>query len=153
MTAANQPRTHDGWEHHRGQFALYVSQFVIEAASAGAPDAATRRFAVLADLPALDGTDAVPQLAHALLTHVPLPANAQVEALHLAVATVHGMAYRVTWNCTPIAKVPYGTGLRRCAVLQAMNRQLFVPHNSHSAPRKLRIKRIFSDSLVAATRP
>jgi len=25
--------------------------------------------------------------------------------------------------------------------------------NAHSAPRKLRIKRIFSDSLVAATRP
>jgi hypothetical protein len=39
----------------------------------------------------LDVTDAVQQLAHALLTHVPLPANAQVDALHIAVATVHGM--------------------------------------------------------------
>ena len=77
ITAANQQMTHDWWEDHREQFALYVSQFVVEEASAGDPDAATRRLAVLADLPPLDVTDAVQQLAHALLTHVPLPANAQ----------------------------------------------------------------------------
>ena len=86
-----------------GNFDLYVSQFVIEEASAGDPEAATRRLAVLADLPQLDVTDAVQHLAQALLTHVPLPANAQVDALHIAVATVHGMDYLVTWNCTHIA--------------------------------------------------
>jgi len=50
IAAVNQQMTHDWWEDHRGQFALYVSQFVIEEASAGDPDAATRRLAVLADL-------------------------------------------------------------------------------------------------------
>jgi hypothetical protein len=103
ITAANQQMTHDWWENHREQFVLYVSQFVVEEASAGDPDAATRRLAVLADLPPLDVTDAVQQLAYALLTHVPLPANPQVDALHIAVATVHGMDYLVTWNCTHIA--------------------------------------------------
>ena len=103
MTAANQQMTHDWWEDHRGKFALDVSQFVIEEASAGDPEAAIRRLAVLGDLPQLDVTDAVQQLAHALLTHVPLLANAQVDALHIAVATVHGMDYLVTWNCTHIA--------------------------------------------------
>jgi hypothetical protein len=103
ITAANQQMTYDWWHDHRGNFALYVSQIVIEEASAGDPEAATRRLAVLADLPQLDVTDAVQQLAQALLTHVPLPANAQVDALHIAVATVHGMDYLITWNCTHIA--------------------------------------------------
>ena len=40
ITAANQQMTHDWWEDHREQFALYVSQFVVEEASAGEPDAA-----------------------------------------------------------------------------------------------------------------
>jgi len=107
ITAANQQMTHDWWYDHREQFALYVSQFVIEEASAGDPEAATRRLAVLADLPQLDVTDAVQHLAHALLTHVPLPVNAQVDALHIAVATVHGMDYLVTWNCTHIANATW----------------------------------------------
>src|SRR5262249_59846916 len=72
-------------------------------ASAGDPDAAVGVLVVLADLPPLDVPDAVQQLAPALLTHFPLPANAQVDALHIAVAAVHGMDYLVTWNCTHIA--------------------------------------------------
>ena len=103
ITAANQQMTHDWSDNHRGKFALYVSQFVIEEASAGDQEAAIRRLAVLEDLPQLDVTDAVQHLAQALLTHVPLPANAQVDALHIAVATVHGMDYLLTWNCTHIA--------------------------------------------------
>ena len=91
ITAANQQMTHDWWYDHSGQFALYVSQFVIEEASAGDPEAAKRRLAVLADLPQLDVTDAVQQLAQALLMHVPLPANAQVDTLYIVVATAHGM--------------------------------------------------------------
>jgi hypothetical protein len=50
ITAANQQMTHDWWEDHHEQFALYVSQFVVEEASAGDPEAATRRLAVLVDL-------------------------------------------------------------------------------------------------------
>ncbi len=34
---------------------------------------------------------------------MPLPAKASVDALHIAVATVHGVDYLVTWNCTHIA--------------------------------------------------
>ena len=73
ITAANQQMTHDWWHDERGNFDLYVSQFIIEEASAGDPEAATRRLAVLVvDLPQLDVTDAVQHLAQALLTHVPL---------------------------------------------------------------------------------
>jgi len=32
-----------------------------------------------------------------------LPAKAASDALHIAIATVHGMDYLVTWNCKHIA--------------------------------------------------
>ena len=32
-----------------------------------------------------------------------LPPKARIDALHVAVATVHGMEYLVTWNCVHIA--------------------------------------------------
>jgi hypothetical protein len=42
-------------------------------------------------------------LAQALITPGPLPANAVVDALHIAIAAVNGMHYLLTWNCTHIA--------------------------------------------------
>ena len=42
-------------------------------------------------------------LAQALLDEVPLPNQAAVDALHIAVSAVHGMDYLLTWNCTHIA--------------------------------------------------
>jgi hypothetical protein len=36
---------------------------------------------------------------------VPLPEKAAADALHIAIAAVHGMQYLLTWNCTHIANV------------------------------------------------
>ena len=70
---------------------------------AGDPDAAAQRLEVLRDLPLLEQTEEVTTLAQALLGQVPLPERAAVDALHIAVAAVHGMDYLLTWNCTHIA--------------------------------------------------
>lgn len=42
-------------------------------------------------------------LAQKLIVDGPLPKKAVVDALHIAVATVHGMDYLLTWNCKHIA--------------------------------------------------
>jgi predicted nucleic acid-binding protein len=42
-------------------------------------------------------------LAKQLLAVGGLPSKAASDALHIAVATVHGMDYLVTWNCKHIA--------------------------------------------------
>ena len=34
---------------------------------------------------------------------MPLPAKAAADSLHIAIATVNGMDYLLTWNCTHIA--------------------------------------------------
>jgi predicted nucleic acid-binding protein len=82
---------------------------VVEEASAGDSEAAKSRLAALVGIPQLATTDEVNLLAKALRTHVPLPPRAQTDALHIALAAVHGMNYLVTWNCTHIANAALRT--------------------------------------------
>ncbi|MSR79671.1 MAG: hypothetical protein EXS11_02970 [Gemmataceae bacterium] len=51
----------------------------------------------------LDPGEQVHTLADALMKRVPLPPKAAADALHIALATIHGMDYLLTWNCAHIA--------------------------------------------------
>lgn len=103
ITAANQQLTYDWWHEHRERFDIFISQFVIDECAAGDAIAAKERLDVLADIRQLDVSEAVENLAGALFHQVPLPEKAQVDALHIAIAAVHGMEYLIIWNCTHIA--------------------------------------------------
>jgi predicted nucleic acid-binding protein len=103
VRAAHQQITREWWDKRRTQFELYISQAVVHECQAGDPTAAAERLAVLQDLPLLEQTQEATQLAQALLDQVPLPERATVDALHVAIAAVHGMDYLLTWNCTHIA--------------------------------------------------
>ncbi len=103
IAAANQQTTHAWWQQQRHSYDLYVSDFVITECAAGDPVAAQEREVFLRDIPQLDVTEDVEALAEQLLTRVPLPSKAALDASHIAVATVHGMDYLLTWNCTHIA--------------------------------------------------
>jgi hypothetical protein len=54
-------------------------------------------------LPLLEITDQARQLARGLVTEALIPRKAAEDALHIALATVHGMDYLLTWNCRHIA--------------------------------------------------
>lgn len=103
IMAANQQTTREWWTNRKEAFDLFVSQAVIEEASAGDSEAAKRRMELLTSLPRLDITDETKELARALALGIPLPHRAQADALHIAVASVHGMDYLLTWNCAHIA--------------------------------------------------
>jgi PIN domain len=103
VMAANQTTTREWWANRRDAFQLFVSQTVIKESSAGDQNAAQRRMDFLKPFPLLDITVEVEALAAKLITDVPLPPKAQADALHIAVAAVHGMDYLLTWNCTHIA--------------------------------------------------
>jgi hypothetical protein len=101
--AANQEITKEWWEM-RNKFDLYLSALVIQECSAGDTDAAERRLSVLSGIPEIEITEEVELFAGKLLDKVPLPYNkAKLDALHIAVATVGGMDYLLTWNCKHIA--------------------------------------------------
>lgn len=103
ITAARQQVTHTWWRERRPEFDLYVSQVVLAEAAAGDPQAATRRAELLAQLPLLDVTPEVAELAAALLERVPLPRRAGADAAHIAIAAYYGLDFLLTWNSAHIA--------------------------------------------------
>ncbi len=104
IRAAHQQITREWWAK-RGAFELYTPRLVLQECQAGDSQAAADRLAVLAEIPLLEQTPDVADLAEALVRMVPLPAKAAADALHIAVAAVNGMDYLLTWNCTHIANV------------------------------------------------
>jgi hypothetical protein len=42
-------------------------------------------------------------LAASFITEAALPSKAAIDAVHVALAALHGMDFLVTWNCTHIA--------------------------------------------------
>lgn len=103
VRAAHQQLTREWWDQRRPRFELFISQVVLGECQAGDPAAAAGRLVVLQDLPLLEQTEEATRLAQALVEQVPLPDRATVDALHIAIAAVHGMDYLLTWNCTHIA--------------------------------------------------
>jgi predicted nucleic acid-binding protein len=103
LVTAHQQLTVTWWDQQRSHYELFTSQVVLAEARAGDPDAAQRRVAVLEHLPLLDVTDAAITLAAALVSGQALPAQAAQDALHVAVACVHGIEYLLTWNCAHLA--------------------------------------------------
>lgn len=103
LVAARQEITRTWWDTRRTDFELYISELVWNEAREGDEEAARERLQVLTDLRLLDMNDAVWRLAGELLTEGPFPQVAKEDALHVAVATVHGMDFLLTWNCRHIA--------------------------------------------------
>jgi len=103
VTAAHQESTRSWWDDERHSFHLFVSEAVVQEASAGDPAAARKRLEILGDLSELEITDEARLLAKELIEKTPLPQTARVDALHIAIATVNGMDFLLTWNCRHIA--------------------------------------------------
>lgn len=103
VMAAKQEATRNWWDTTRVKYELFISDIVIQEASGGDPEAAKRRVTVIAGLAELDVSKEVESLASSLLAGAALPEKALTDALHIAVATVHGINFLLTWNCTHIA--------------------------------------------------
>lgn len=103
LIAANQQVTHDWWNTSRSQFDLYASQVVIDEASEGDQEAAQQRLEKLKDLPLLELRMEALELANKFIQQNALPVKASQDALHIAVATIYGLDYLLTWNCKHIA--------------------------------------------------
>jgi len=111
ITAAHQHITQQWWDTQRTRFDLFVAPPVMQEAQAGDPEAAARRLATLHGIPLLTLSEEATALAQALIAPGPLPPNAVVDALHIAIAAVNGMHYLLTWNCTHIANAAIRSGI------------------------------------------
>lgn len=122
VAAARQRITAEWWERHAGRFALHVSEIVIREASMGDSAAAAARLAAISGAPVLAASVRAERLASDLLAERALPAKALDDAAHIAVATVHGMDFLLTWNFRHIANAE-----RREAVVGVCRAAGYVP--------------------------
>ena len=103
IVLAQQQITREWWRDAAKSFDLFVSDLVASEIGHGDSLAANARLEAVASIPIL-GLDAESEaLAERLLKIAALPPTAQDDALHIAVATVNGMDFLLTWNCTHIA--------------------------------------------------
>jgi predicted nucleic acid-binding protein len=98
VLAARQQETRDWWENERQGFEVYVSELVLREISDGDQEAAAERLESLRDVPNLDLNDECYSLSKALLDSGAIPKKYPEDALHIAVAAVHGIDYLLTWN-------------------------------------------------------
>lgn len=103
VVAANQQVTHDWWQNRRHQFTLYVSELTVREVGSGDKEAAQRCLKLLEDIPLLTLSLDCLAFAETLLEQQVLPSKAAEDALHIALATLHGMDYLLTWNFKHIA--------------------------------------------------
>lgn len=111
IVAANIELTRNWWNTRRQNFTLYISQAVLTETTQGDAEISDQRLKIARDFPLLDLNADVEALATQFLTRSNLPAKADVDAIHIAVATVHGMDYLLTWNCKHIANAQIQTKL------------------------------------------
>ena len=111
VTAAHQQVTVEWWQTRRTAFQLYVSELVLQEATLGDADLAQRRLEYLAGVTSLAITAQAQALATSLLGSGLLPAKAAADALHIAIATVHGVDYLLTWNIRHLANAAMRRGI------------------------------------------
>jgi hypothetical protein len=118
VIAAHQQITQEWWETRRKAFDLFVSELVIRESGAGDEVAAQKRLDALEAIPLLELNEEALNLAKDLVEKGPIPERAKEDALHIALATVHGMDYLITCNCRHIANAEMRKGLALACIIQ-----------------------------------
>ena len=121
IVAGHQQTTRVWWDTRRDDFEIFVSQFIIDEASGGDKTEAQKRLNAIEIFPQLEVNDDVLRLAEALLSNNIIPKKAATDAAHIAVASVHGMDYLMTWNCAHIANATIFNAVKNICVKEGFS--------------------------------
>ena len=118
MVAARQEETRALWPRLSSDFDTYISALVYEEASRGNQEQAQKRLTALKPFPILDVESEAHDLAAQLQAAKAVPEEFPEDAVHIATASVNGMAILLTWNFAHINN-PFKRMLIRQAVENA----------------------------------
>jgi hypothetical protein len=121
LQAARQQITRDWWEFKRGGHDLLISQVVLDEIAFGEAEMVRLRLELVKEFPLLELTDEVRDFARRVLGSGLLPREADRDAAHIALATVHAMDLLLSWNCRHIANAAIQERLRRLAGSAGLN--------------------------------
>ena len=100
-TAEWQKITHEFWYDERFEFIL--SDLVIAEISIGNRSQAADRLKIIEGLTVVDALNLERSLARKLVAEKAIPEIALPDAVHVAVAAIHGIPYLATWNFAHLA--------------------------------------------------
>ena len=103
IVAGHQKVTHVWWDNHLTEYEVCVSEFVLEEIQRGDADASSERVKIASGFAILPASAEVAPLAAEYMRELQLPNKALYDTLHIAIASVHGVEYLLTWNCRHIA--------------------------------------------------
>ncbi|MGF1452954.1 MAG: type II toxin-antitoxin system VapC family toxin [Opitutales bacterium] len=103
LQAAKQAATRTWWDAGCSGFELFTSLETLDEAGRGDEAMALERLKLLKDIPLLPIPEEGLKLARSLVASEIVPAKAASDAIHIALASVHGIDYLVTWNFKHIA--------------------------------------------------
>jgi hypothetical protein len=112
LIAGQQQATRDWWNERRQRYELYVSVLVMKEVQQGDAGAVADRVRALQDCRVLPFPIEAEVLTRALVASRLVPAKAEADAAHIAIAAVHGMDFLLTWNCRHIANAAIMEKLR-----------------------------------------
>jgi predicted nucleic acid-binding protein len=115
LQAARQQTSKDWWELKRHQHELFTSQIVLDEIASGEAEMAKQRLETLAGIPVLRVNEEAEKLTLQILASGLLPAAADRDASHIALATVYEMDILLSWNCRHIANASIQARLRKLA--------------------------------------
>ena len=103
IVLARQEITAEWWDTVLPHLDAYISPVVLDEIAEGDQQAQTLRLQLVANMPPLAVDERIISLAEAICEEIRLPDRAQADAYHIAIPSVHGIEYLVTWNCKHIA--------------------------------------------------
>lgn len=122
VIAARQEITHEIWPVLQDNYELYISALVIQEASRGDKEAAKKRLEAISDIPVLEITQNVQEVAQSLINENAVSLEFEEDALHIAVASINGMDFLLTWNFSHLNNV-----FKKAKIIKAIEKQGFIP--------------------------
>ena len=98
ILAARQKASQQLWEDYADRFEFVISDIVSNEVQLGNANAAQRRLEIISPLTVLEVLPEADVLTYRLLGVGAVPRNSVTDAQHIAIATVHGVEYLVSWN-------------------------------------------------------
>ena len=109
--------TRDWWDHHRVCYDVVSSPAVIQELGQGDHPQRNKKLALMQDVPMLEVTEEVVQVAEVYIARKVMPQDPAGDALHLALASVHECDILLTWNCLHLANANKFSNIQRVNAL------------------------------------
>jgi hypothetical protein len=123
--------TRQWWDHYRTSYRLCTSAFVTAELERIPTSRARQTLDLLSVVPLLAPPDRLDEIVAEYIRHRLMPRDARGDAAHLAMASLHGIDFLLTWNCRHLAN------MNKLAHLTSINRRLGLPVPTLTTPLTL----------------